>query len=165
MPAVLVLPCGRTCSRPRNLLRATRPPRPARMQCLCQPQVGAQFACVPSSRRTYAARRTRMKRLAVAVCLLSLATSAEAYVGPGMGLGVISAVLGFLTAIVLALAGMVWYPVKRMIRARRRSVEPRAADFRNRAVARVMSVAALILSSVIFVEAFFQLRLDRQTRA
>ncbi|HXT14153.1 MAG TPA: hypothetical protein VN706_00900 [Gemmatimonadaceae bacterium] len=28
-----------------------------------------------------------------------------------------------------------------------------------------MSVAALILSSVIFVEAFFQLRLDRQTRA
>ncbi|HXT14154.1 MAG TPA: hypothetical protein VN706_00905 [Gemmatimonadaceae bacterium] len=60
-----------------------------------------------------------MKRLAVAVCLLSLATSAEAYVGPGMGLGVISAVLGFLTAIVLALAGMVWYPVKRMIRARR----------------------------------------------
>ena len=60
-----------------------------------------------------------MKRLAVAACLLSLATSAEAYVGPGMGLGVISAVLGFLTAILLALAGMVWYPVKRMIRARR----------------------------------------------
>ena len=60
-----------------------------------------------------------MKRLAVAVCLLSVATSAEAYVGPGMGLGVISAVLGFLTAILLAVAGMVWYPVKRMIRARR----------------------------------------------
>jgi hypothetical protein len=60
-----------------------------------------------------------MKRLAVAVCLLSIATSAEAYVGPGMGLGVISAVLGFLTAILLAVAGMVWYPVKRMIRGRR----------------------------------------------
>ena len=60
-----------------------------------------------------------MKRLAVAVCLLSLATSAEAYVGPGMGLGVISAVLGFLTALLLALAGMVWYPVKRMLRAHR----------------------------------------------
>jgi hypothetical protein len=60
-----------------------------------------------------------MKRLAVAVGLLTLATSAEAYVGPGMGLGVIGAVLGFLTAILLAFAGMVWYPVKRMIRARR----------------------------------------------
>lgn len=60
-----------------------------------------------------------MKRLAVAVCLLTLATSAEAYVGPGMGLGVIGAVLGFLMAILLAFAGMVWYPVKRLIRARR----------------------------------------------
>ena len=68
-----------------------------------------------------------MKRLAVAVCLLSVATSAEAYVGPGMGLGVISAVLGFLTAILLALAGMVWYPVKRMIRARR-GISPACAD-------------------------------------
>ena len=60
-----------------------------------------------------------MKRIALAVFLLTLATSAEAYVGPGMGLGVIGAVLGFLTAILLAFAGMVWYPVKRMIRARR----------------------------------------------
>ena len=66
-----------------------------------------------------------MKRLPVAVCLLSLATSAEAYVGPGMGLGVIAAVVGFLTAILLALAGMVWYPVKRMLRARR---TPAAAE-------------------------------------
>lgn len=60
-----------------------------------------------------------MKRLAVAVFLLTLATSAEAYVGPGMGLGVIGAVLGFLIAMLLAFAGMVWYPVKRMIRTRR----------------------------------------------
>ena len=60
-----------------------------------------------------------MKRLAVALCLCSLATTAEAYVGPGMGLGVFAAVLGFLTAIILALAGMVWYPVKRMLRNRR----------------------------------------------
>jgi hypothetical protein len=68
-----------------------------------------------------------MKRLPVAVCLLSLATSAEAYVGPGMGLGVIAAVVGFLTAILLALAGMVWYPVKRMLRARRAAAAPEAA--------------------------------------
>jgi hypothetical protein len=62
-----------------------------------------------------------MKRLPVAVFLLSLAASAEAYVGPGMGLGVIAAVVGFLTAILLAVAGMVWYPVKRMLRGRRPS--------------------------------------------
>jgi hypothetical protein len=60
-----------------------------------------------------------MKRWIAAFCLVTVATSAEAYVGPGMGLGVIGAVLGFLTAILLAFAGMVWYPVKRMLRARR----------------------------------------------
>ena len=60
-----------------------------------------------------------MKRIAIALCLFSTATTAEAYVGPGMGLGVFAAVLGFVTAILLALAGMVWYPVKRMLRNRR----------------------------------------------
>jgi len=60
-----------------------------------------------------------MRRWVAAFCLLTVATSAEAYVGPGMGLGVIGAVLGFLTAIFLAFAGMVWYPVKRLLRARR----------------------------------------------
>ena len=69
-----------------------------------------------------------MKRIALAVCLLTLATSAEAYVGPGMGLGVIGAVLGFLTAILLAFAGMVWYPVKRMIRARRSAARADTPD-------------------------------------
>jgi hypothetical protein len=67
----------------------------------------------------FGARRMSMKRLAVALCLFSLATTAEAYVGPGMGLGVFAAVVGFLTAVLLALAGMVWYPVKRMLRNRR----------------------------------------------
>jgi hypothetical protein len=60
-----------------------------------------------------------MKRWVAAFCLVTAATSAEAYVGPGMGLGVIGAVLGFLTALLLAFAGMVWYPVKRLFRARR----------------------------------------------
>jgi hypothetical protein len=60
-----------------------------------------------------------MKRWVAAFCLLTVATSAEAYVGPGMGLGVIGAVVGFLTALFLAFAGMVWYPVKRLLRARR----------------------------------------------
>jgi hypothetical protein len=68
-----------------------------------------------------------MKRLPVAVFLLSLAYSAEAYVGPGMGLGVIAAVVGFLTAILLAIAGMVWYPVKRMLRSRRAPAPAAAA--------------------------------------
>ncbi|HEX5048168.1 MAG TPA: hypothetical protein VFX89_13700 [Gammaproteobacteria bacterium] len=60
-----------------------------------------------------------MTRLAVVIALLSMAASAEAYVGPGMGLGVIGAIFGLLAAVLLALAGMIWYPMKRLVRARR----------------------------------------------
>jgi len=38
------------------------------------------------------------------------------YIGPGLGGGVITAVLGFFTSIFLALFAIVWYPVKQLIR-------------------------------------------------
>jgi hypothetical protein len=57
--------------------------------------------------------------MAALVFLLTAAASAEAYVGPGMGLGVIGAAFGLIAAVFLALVGMVWYPVKRLIRGKR----------------------------------------------
>lgn len=60
-----------------------------------------------------------MIRLVVGVSLLALASNAEAYVGPGMGLGVLGALFGFSAAMLLAVVGLVWYPIKRMLRARR----------------------------------------------
>jgi hypothetical protein len=57
-------------------------------------------------------------RLFVGTVLLLSTGLAQAYVGPGLGIGVVGAILGFLAAIVLAVIGMVWYPIKRMLRAR-----------------------------------------------
>jgi hypothetical protein len=37
------------------------------------------------------------------------------YIGPGLGGGVITAVLGFLASIFLALFAIIWYPVKKLI--------------------------------------------------
>ena len=37
------------------------------------------------------------------------------YIGPGLGGGVITVVLGFLTSIFLALFAIIWYPVKKVI--------------------------------------------------
>jgi hypothetical protein len=37
------------------------------------------------------------------------------YIGPGLGGGVIATVLGFLTAIVLSLFAIIWYPIKKLI--------------------------------------------------
>jgi hypothetical protein len=50
-------------------------------------------------------------------CLLA-ATVAHAYVGPGLGVGVLGAMLGLLVAIVMAVIGTIWYPLKRLFRGR-----------------------------------------------
>ncbi len=40
-----------------------------------------------------------------------------AYVGPGLGGGVVAVIVGFLVSIVLALTAVFWYPLKRLYRA------------------------------------------------
>ncbi|GGB19702.1 hypothetical protein [Allosediminivita pacifica] len=56
------------------------------------------------------------------VCLFATATSlpaaAHAYVGPGAGLTAIGTMIALVAAVVLALVGFVWYPMKRMMRNR-----------------------------------------------
>ena len=39
-----------------------------------------------------------------------------AYVGPGVGLGAIGAFFGTILAVLLGLIGIIWYPVKRIIK-------------------------------------------------
>jgi hypothetical protein len=53
-----------------------------------------------------------------AFCLaFVLPDAAQAYIGPGAGLSAIGSVLAFLGVVVLLVAGFVWYPVKRFLRA------------------------------------------------
>jgi len=40
---------------------------------------------------------------------------AMAYVGPGLGLGAIGAILGVVLSVLLAVFAIVWYPVKRLL--------------------------------------------------
>lgn len=42
--------------------------------------------------------------------------NAAAYVGPGLGLGAIGAFIGVVVAVLLAMIGLFWYPLKRLIR-------------------------------------------------
>ena len=42
-----------------------------------------------------------------------------AYIGPGMGGGAIAAILGFFAAILLALWGILYYPIKRALKNRK----------------------------------------------
>ena len=45
-----------------------------------------------------------------------LIDNAYAYVGPGLGLGTIGVFVGMVFAVFLAIVGVIWYPLKRMLR-------------------------------------------------
>ena len=52
--------------------------------------------------------------------LLTFAISAEAYIGPGAGLSAIGTVIAFIGAILLAIVGFVWYPIKRLFKKKKK---------------------------------------------
>ena len=53
--------------------------------------------------------------IASAVFFLMESPPAMAYVGPGLGLGAIGAILGILFSILLAVFAVFWYPIKRRL--------------------------------------------------
>jgi membrane protein implicated in regulation of membrane protease activity len=61
--------------------------------------------------------------LALALAITMSAGTAHAYIGPGLGAGVIGTVLGILGSIFLALGAVLYYPVKRFMRRRREARE------------------------------------------
>jgi len=61
-----------------------------------------------------------MKKINLIIILLSIGSPAYAYLGPGMGGGLIAAVLGIIGAVLLALFGILYYPIKRMLKKKKR---------------------------------------------
>lgn len=54
--------------------------------------------------------------LAAAALLVLTPGVAQAYMGPGLGLGFLGAVFGVIGSILLGIAAIVWYPIKRLLR-------------------------------------------------
>ena len=61
-----------------------------------------------------------MRQINLIIALLIISSPASAYIGPGMGGGVIAAVIGVLGAVLLALFGILYYPIKRMLKNRKK---------------------------------------------
>jgi len=48
-------------------------------------------------------------------CLVFFPLTAQAYVGPGLGLGAVGAIAGVIFSVLLAIIGVFWYPLKRLL--------------------------------------------------
>jgi len=59
---------------------------------------------------------SRLLAACAATVLLLSPGIAAAYTGPGLGLGAIGVAFGLIGSLLLAVASIVWYPVKRLIR-------------------------------------------------
>jgi hypothetical protein len=57
---------------------------------------------------------------AIALALSLLAQPALAYIGPGAGITVLGALWGVVVAVVLALAALLWWPLRVLFRRRRK---------------------------------------------
>lgn len=71
---------------------------------------------------------TKLIAPAAAALILSTAVPASAYVGPGAGAGTIAVVLGILAAVAMAFFGLLWYPIKRMLKKRQNVPETTRAE-------------------------------------
>lgn len=63
---------------------------------------------------------TRILGLSILLAL-GLSAPALAYVGPGAGLGAIGAALGLIAAVVMALGAIIFWPIRRLMRRRRKN--------------------------------------------
>ena len=61
-----------------------------------------------------------MYKLTLIILLFFLSTSSSfAYLGPGVGGGVIAATLGIVIAILAAVFGLIWFPLKKFFKKRK----------------------------------------------
>ena len=72
----------------------------------------------------------RLSYCFVAACavVLLMPGAADAYIGPGVGISAIGSFFALLGAIVFAIVGFIWYPIKRLLRAARRKRDTAKAE-------------------------------------
>lgn len=64
-------------------------------------------------------KSTSLKKIFLILILISIENTAFAYIGPGMTGGVLAATLGIIVAIFAAIFGLIWFPIKRLLKKRK----------------------------------------------
>lgn len=68
-----------------------------------------------------------MSKIPLYILLILVPLPAWAYIGPGIGLGVIASILGFIGAFFLAIFAILYYPIKRALN-KRKAVKAKQRD-------------------------------------
>ena len=66
---------------------------------------------------------TSLKKISLILILILIENTAFAYIGPGMTGGVIAATIGIIVAIFAALFGLIWFPVKKLLKKRKEKAD------------------------------------------
>ena len=64
-----------------------------------------------------------LSRILVGLVAMCLSASAMAYIGPGSGLGALGVLVGVIGAVILAIISFFWYPLKRLLGAKKQAEE------------------------------------------
>jgi hypothetical protein len=75
----------------------------------------------------------KLPLLVASLCLITAATPAFAYIGPGAGITMLGALWSVIVAVALAIGAVLFYPIRVIMRRFRRSAP---VDVRQEAVAR-----------------------------
>ena len=75
----------------------------------------------------------KLPLLIACLCLISAATPASAYIGPGAGITMLGALWGVIVAVALAIGAVLFYPIRVVMRRFKR---PTAANARQETVDR-----------------------------
>jgi len=63
--------------------------------------------------------------LTTSFILFFVNSSSHAYLGPGVGGGIIAATIGIIIAILAALFGLIWFPIKKLLKKRKEKINNR----------------------------------------
>ena len=59
------------------------------------------------------------KLIFITILFYTISTPSNAYLGPGVGGGIIAATIGVIIAILAAVFGLIWFPIKRILKKRK----------------------------------------------
>ena len=64
-----------------------------------------------------------MNKFIITLTVAFFSSEIYAYVGPGMGGGVIAAIIGFIAAFLIGFWGILYYPIKRALNRRKKNTK------------------------------------------